>query len=211
MLEGWFSWFIVLWTVILLGLMSIGGYFMFRKFLKRLPKEDGMSILDWEEHYINKTRHLWDDEQKQLLEELVSPVPELFRDVATSKIAGKIGELAIKENASKITQDLIIQGYIVATPKRDHKFLIKKLQEKRLIIQITNLYLQNNLHFLFPYFRQVTFYTSWLGQKVLTIPIKNTASKTLYFLFYTCTIFTLTSYLFRYKNRLLFPFPSVIS
>ncbi|MCV5792452.1 DUF2621 domain-containing protein, partial [Escherichia coli] len=40
MLEGWFSWFIVLWTVILLGLMSIGGYFMFRKFLKRLPKED---------------------------------------------------------------------------------------------------------------------------------------------------------------------------
>lgn len=69
LLEGWFSWFIVLWTVILLGLMSIGGYFMFRKFLKRLPKEDGMSILDWEEHYINKTRHLWDDEQKQLLEE----------------------------------------------------------------------------------------------------------------------------------------------
>ena len=63
LLEGWFSWFIVLWTVILLGLMSIGGYFMFRKFLKRLPKEDGMSILDWEEHYINKTRHLWDDEQ----------------------------------------------------------------------------------------------------------------------------------------------------
>ena len=54
LLEGWFSWFIVLWTVILLGLMSIGGYFMFRKFLKRLPKEDGMSILDWEEHYINK-------------------------------------------------------------------------------------------------------------------------------------------------------------
>jgi len=39
LLEGWFSWFIVLWTVILLGLMSIGGYFMFRKFLKRLPKE----------------------------------------------------------------------------------------------------------------------------------------------------------------------------
>ncbi|HDR6310085.1 TPA: DUF2621 domain-containing protein [Bacillus cereus] len=132
MLEGWFSWFIVLWTVILLGLMSIGGYFMFRKFLKRLPKEDGMSILDWEAHYINKTRHLWDDEQKQLLEELVSPVPELFRDVAKSKIAGKIGELALQENASQITQDLIIKGYIIATPKRDHKFLVKKLQEKEI-------------------------------------------------------------------------------
>ncbi len=132
MLEGWFSWFIVLWTVILLGLMSIGGYFMFRKFLKRLPKEDGMSILDWEEHYINKTRHLWADEQKQLLEELVSPVPELFRDVAKSKIAGKIGELALQENASQITQDLIIKGYIIATPKRDHKFLIKNYKKKKI-------------------------------------------------------------------------------
>ena len=110
--------------------MSIGGYFMFRKFLKRLPKEDGMSILDWEEHYINKTRHLWADEQKQLLEELVSPVPELFRDVAKSKIAGKIGELALQENASQITQDLIIKGYIIATPKRDHKFLIKNYKKK---------------------------------------------------------------------------------
>ncbi|MBO9128945.1 DUF2621 domain-containing protein [Bacillus sp. 165] len=132
MLEGWFSWFIVAWTVILLGLMSIGGYFMFRKFLKRLPKDDGMSILDWEEHYINQTRHMWDTEQKALLEELVSPVPELFRDVAKSKIAGKIGELALQEKANCITQDLIIKGYIIATPKRDHKFLIKKLKEKQI-------------------------------------------------------------------------------
>ncbi|UOY93560.1 DUF2621 domain-containing protein [Ectobacillus sp. JY-23] len=132
MLNGWFSWFIVGWTVILLGLMSIGGYFMFRKFLKRLPKEDGMSILDWEAHYIDKTRHLWNDEQKVLLEELVSPVPELFRDVARSKIAGKIGELALQEKATAITQDLIIRGYIIATPKRDHKFLIKTLDKKQI-------------------------------------------------------------------------------
>ncbi|HDR7209969.1 TPA: DUF2621 family protein, partial [Bacillus cytotoxicus] len=106
MLEGWFSWFIIAWTVILLGLMSIGGYFMFRKFLKRLPKEDGMSILDWEAYYIEQTRHLWDEEQKQLLEELISPVPELFRDVARSKIAGKIGQLALEAKTSKITEDL---------------------------------------------------------------------------------------------------------
>ena len=52
LLEGWFSWFIVLWTVILLGLMSIGGYFMFRKFLKRLPKED------WHVHFrLGRTLH----------------------------------------------------------------------------------------------------------------------------------------------------------
>ncbi|MED2147071.1 DUF2621 family protein, partial [Bacillus thuringiensis] len=25
-----------------------------------------------------------------------------------------------------------IKGYIIATPKRDHKFLIKKLQEKKI-------------------------------------------------------------------------------
>lgn len=132
MLTGWFSWFIVIWTVILLSLMSIGGYFMFRKFLKRLPKEDGKSILDWEYHYIEQTRHMWDDDQKALLEELVSPVPELFRDVARSKIAGKIGELALEEKAVSITQDLIIKGYILATPKRDHKFLVRTLQKKKI-------------------------------------------------------------------------------
>ena len=78
-----------------------------------------------------------------MLEELVSPVPELFRDVAKSKIAGKIGELALQENASQITQDLIIKGYIIATPKRDHKFLIKTTR-KRLIILTIDLYSQSN-------------------------------------------------------------------
>ena len=130
MLSGWFLWMILLWVVFLAVMMSIGGFFMFRKFLKRLPKEDGKSELDWQEYYIEKTKSLWPDDQKALLEELVSPVPELFRDIARQKIAGKIGELAIKQNAKVITQDLVVQGYIIATPKRDHKFLIKKLKEK---------------------------------------------------------------------------------
>ena len=73
-----------------------------QKILKRLPKEDGMSILDWEEHYINKTRHLWNDEQKQLLEELVSPVPELFRDVAKSKLLAKSENLPYKKKPLKL-------------------------------------------------------------------------------------------------------------
>ncbi|MDQ0161847.1 DUF2621 domain-containing protein [Bacillus alveayuensis] len=132
MLTGWFLWFILLWVVFLITMLAIGGFFMFRKFLKRLPKEDGKSELDWQEYYIQQTHHLWSDEQKQLLEELVSPVPELFRDVARQKIAGKIGELALKENAAEITQDLVIRGYILATPKRDHKFLIKRLKEKNI-------------------------------------------------------------------------------
>lgn len=102
---------------------------MFRKFLKSLPKQDGKSDLDWQTYYIDKTLHLWDDEAKSLLNELVSPVPELFRQQAKETIAGKIGELAVKEKAKQITHELIIRGYIIATPKRDHKFLRKKLTE----------------------------------------------------------------------------------
>lgn len=132
MLSGWFMWFILLWSVIFLGLLLIGGYFMFRKFLKRLPKEDGKSILDWEDHYINETLHLWSDETKKLLNELVQPVPELFRETAKRKIAGKIGELALQEKATEITEDLIVRGYIIATPKRDHKFLLKTLEKKQI-------------------------------------------------------------------------------
>jgi len=130
MLSGWFLWMILFWVVFLAVMMGIGGFFMFRKFLKRLPKEDGKSDLDWQDYYIEKTKDLWPVDQKELLEELVSPVPELFRDIARQKIAGKIGELAINQQAKIITQDLVVQGYIIATPKRDHKFLIKKLQEK---------------------------------------------------------------------------------
>ncbi|OXS79968.1 DUF2621 domain-containing protein [Domibacillus enclensis] len=129
MLEGWFSYFIVLWTFVLVGLFGIGGFFMFRKFLKKMPKQDGRSDMDWEEYYVDKTRKLWGKEEKLMLEELVSPVPELFRDVARHKIAGKIGELALQEKARRISIDLIIRGYIMATPKRDHKFLRKKLDD----------------------------------------------------------------------------------
>jgi len=128
-LEGAFLWVILFWIFFLPVFLGIGGYFMFRKFLKKLPKEDGKSDLDWEIYYVEQTKKLWDKEHLALLNELVSPVPELFRDVARQKIAGKIGELALKENAKKITKDLLIRGYIMATPKRDHKFLRKKLTE----------------------------------------------------------------------------------
>ncbi|GGE52398.1 hypothetical protein GCM10011391_34080 [Pullulanibacillus camelliae] len=100
---------------------------MFRKFLKSLPKSDGKSLLDWQNYYIKKTRKLWSEEQLRFLDELVSPVPPLFRDVAKQKIAGKIGELALRKKAKQMTQALIIEGYIKATPKRDHKFLRKTL------------------------------------------------------------------------------------
>ncbi|MFE8695068.1 DUF2621 domain-containing protein [Cytobacillus sp. FJAT-53684] len=132
MLEGWFLWFILAWVVIFMGFMTIGGFFMFRKFLKRMPKVDGKSDMDWEEHYVNETKNLWSQNEKDLLEDLVEPVPEIFRDVARQKIAGKIGELALEEKSANINQDLVIRGYILATPKRDHKFLRKKLTEKQI-------------------------------------------------------------------------------
>lgn len=128
-LEGWFLWFILFWVVVLITLMGIGGFFMFRKFLKALPKKDGKSDLDWQKYYLDKTIHLWGDDAKELLNELVSPVPDLFRQVAKEKIAGTIGEIALKEKAKSITNELLIRGYIIATPKRDHKFLRKKLDE----------------------------------------------------------------------------------
>ena len=128
-LTGWFLVFILFWVVVLVGLMAIGGFFMFRKFLKQLPKEDGKSDLDWQNYYLEQTIHLWDEDSKALLNELCSPVPELFRQVAKEKIAGKIGELAILEKVNKIDRDLIIRGYILASPKRDHKFLRKKMNE----------------------------------------------------------------------------------
>ncbi|MDW0109486.1 DUF2621 domain-containing protein [Sporosarcina aquimarina] len=126
-MPGWFIWFIVFWCVVLIGLFAIGGFFMFRKFLKVFPKEDGKSTLDWEEYYVDRSLHLWNKEAKTLLNELVQPVPELFRPVAKQKIAGRIGQIALDEHAKKIEFDHIIRGYIVATPKRDHKFLRKKL------------------------------------------------------------------------------------
>ncbi|WP_124726599.1 DUF2621 family protein [Staphylospora marina] len=127
--PAWLQWFYAFFWVFMVVILAIGGYFMFRKFLKALPREDGKSILDWEEYYIRETIHMWSEEQKVLLNELVEPVPRMFRDVAKQKIAAKIGELALKDRAREVTRDHIIRGYILATPKRDHKWLIKTLKK----------------------------------------------------------------------------------
>lgn len=131
-MPTWLQWFYFFFWIVLISFMAIGGYFMFRKFLKSLPKKDGKSTLDWQNYYIEKTVHLWTDEQKKLLNELVSPVPSLFRDVAKQKIAGEIGKIALHENAEQMREEYIIKGYIIATPKRDHKWLIKTLQNKNI-------------------------------------------------------------------------------
>jgi len=131
-MNGPFMWFIFFWVFVMLGLFAIGGYFMFRKFLKSLPMADGKSKLDWQNYYVEQSRHLWTDESRDFLEKLVSPVPRPFRDVARHAIAAKIGQLALEENASEITRDLCIRGYILATPKRDHRSLLAFLEKERI-------------------------------------------------------------------------------
>lgn len=107
----------------MLALFCIGGYFMFRKFLKVLPKKDGKSTLDWQNYYVEQSRELWTDEMKSFLDLLVSPVPKPFRDIAKHSIAAKIGQIALEENATQITREHCLKGYILATPKRDHEWL----------------------------------------------------------------------------------------
>src|SRR5699024_9538343 len=103
---------LVIWGFLLIVFIAIGGFFMFRKFLKQLPKEDGKSDMYWQHYYIEKTLHMWNEPELELLDELVSPVPELFRDVAKQTIAGKIGEVALQKNTEKITEEIVIEGYI---------------------------------------------------------------------------------------------------
>lgn len=127
--EG-FSWFIFFWVFVLLFFMSIGGFFMFRKFLKVLPKKDGKSTLDWQNYYVEKSRPLWTEETKAFLDLLVSPVPKPFRDIAKHSIAAKIGQIALEEKAERITREHCLRGYILATPKRDHSSLKAFLDKK---------------------------------------------------------------------------------
>ncbi len=131
-MPAWLSWFMFFWVFVLIFFISVGGYFMFRKFLKVLPMKDGKSKLDWQNHYVDASRHLWTDESKAFLEELVHPVPTPFRDIARHSIAAKIGQVALESKASEVTRDHCIRGYILATPKRDYKSLVSFLERKQI-------------------------------------------------------------------------------
>lgn len=127
-----FFWGIIFWGVILIGTVAIGGFFMFRKFLKVLPKADGKSKLDWQNYYVEQSRHMWTEESKAFLEKLVKPVPSPFRDIAKHSIAAAIGQVALEEQAREVTTDHCLKGYIVATPKQDHRALIKFLNKNEI-------------------------------------------------------------------------------
>ncbi|HZG75650.1 MAG TPA: DUF2621 family protein [Paenibacillus sp.] len=128
-MPQWMAWMIFFWVFIMVGFMAIGGYFMFRKFLKVLPKEDGKSTLDWQNHWVEASRHLWTEDSKAFLSQLVEPVPQAFRDIAKHSIAARIGQLTIERGAPEVTRELCVEGYILATPRRDYKFLRKFLDD----------------------------------------------------------------------------------
>ena len=96
-LQGWFLWFILFWVVFLAGSMGIGGFFMFRKFLKKMPKDDGKSDMDWEEYYVNESRHLWGDPEKALLEDLVILCLNFFEMWLGIKLLVKLASLLSKK------------------------------------------------------------------------------------------------------------------
>jgi hypothetical protein len=111
--------------------MGIGGFFMFRRFMKSIPKKhDNMSKLDWQNHWVEASRNLWTDETRALLDELVSPVPKTFRGVARHSIAAGIGQVAVERGATEITEADCIEGYIRATPARDYRSLITFLRKR---------------------------------------------------------------------------------
>lgn len=130
--SNWFMNTIAFWTFLLLGSMCIGGFFMMRKFLKVLPKADGKSKLDWQNYWVETSRHLWTDEAKAFLDQLVEPVPGPFRDIAKHSIAAEIGKIAVENKATEVSRDHCIKGYIIATPKRDNKFLVKFLEKNQI-------------------------------------------------------------------------------
>ncbi|CAH1207607.1 hypothetical protein PAECIP111891_03044 [Paenibacillus allorhizoplanae] len=132
MANDFFMYFIIFWVCVLLAFMSIGGFFMFRKFIKVLPKEDGKSKLDWQNHYVDTSRHLWTADSKAFLDQLVSPVPTAFRDIAKHSIAARIGQVALEGNANEVTREHCIEGYILATPKRDYRSLTSFLEKQKI-------------------------------------------------------------------------------
>lgn len=69
-------------------------------------------------------------ETKNLLDELVSPIPFLFRSAAKKMIDKKIREVAADKGQTKIDRDTVIRGYLLASQGKDmdrvKSFLISK-------------------------------------------------------------------------------------
>lgn len=127
-MNTWMQWVILFWSLTMITFVAIGGFFMFRKFLRVLPKKNGLSEEMRREAMIEQSLSLWNEEGKALLNELVRPVPSLFREAAKKAIAAKIAEIALARHVTSIDEKMILEGYILATPRQDHRFLWKHVE-----------------------------------------------------------------------------------
>lgn len=127
-MNTWMQWVILFWSLTMITFVAIGGFFMFRKFLRVLPKKNGLSEEMRREAMIEQSLSLWNAEGKALLNELVRPVPSLFREAAKKAIAAKIAEIALARHVTSIDEKIILEGYILATPRQDHRFLWKHVE-----------------------------------------------------------------------------------
>ncbi|RXT06298.1 DUF2621 family protein [Ammoniphilus sp. CFH 90114] len=68
----------------------------------------------------------WQEDAKELLDELLKPIPVFVRPMAKKGIEKKILEAA----EGQVTKDAVIQGYLVASPGDMQERAIKLLQAK---------------------------------------------------------------------------------
>ncbi len=70
----------------------------------------------------------WDKEAKDLLEELLKPIPVFARPMARMGIEKKIREAA----EGTVTRDAVIRGYLIASPGNMQERAVKLLQAKNI-------------------------------------------------------------------------------
>lgn len=70
----------------------------------------------------------WDKEAKDLLDELVKPIPIFARPMARKGIEKKILEVA----EGSVTKEAVVRGYLIASPGNMQERAVKLLQAKNI-------------------------------------------------------------------------------
>lgn len=71
----------------------------------------------------------WNQDAKELLEELVKPIPVFARPMAKKKIEGVIKSVV---EGDTVTKDDVVKGYILASPGDMQDRAVKMLKAKKI-------------------------------------------------------------------------------
>lgn len=71
----------------------------------------------------------WNQDAKELLEELVKPIPVFARPMAKKKIEGVIKSVV---EGDTVTKDDVVKGYILASPGDMQERAVKMLKAKKI-------------------------------------------------------------------------------